>query len=746
MPRLTLRTLLAYLDDTLAPAEAKSLGRKVADSEDARELVERIKRVTRRRGLKTPVPTHADDETADPNTVAEYLDNTLESATIKQVEETCLASDVNLAEVAAIHQILTLVLTEPVRVPPRAHRRMYALVPRPASRPKRRPNKKLLPVSGARAPEPERAEADDTDAALLLGMKRYSASDSLAGRFMLVGIGAALALILGCAVLMSLPHRGPKPPETTPGNSFAQISTAPPAPAPDIGVPKPRDVEPAPPKKPKEADPVVPAPKPAEPGAVAAALASAVASEALTTADPGPNLADPVLPPDGKVAEIGRVETSRVLVVSQDPAAPGQWVRLKAKPEDDDPVLAGVPVMALPGYKAHLLVGPRDKQVQVLLWGNVPEQLSYRVFESRVKFHQPPTGFDADITLLGGRIYLKSKVVGADKKPGSAKVRVRVAGEVWDLTIADAQTDVLVELISWFEPGTMYTRKEGTGPKLEGRVAVLAGSAALSAPRRFKTVPKIEPNTQLQWNSGSDALSDVKPIQNMQESTSTPTLDGEFLKVITRLLTEAANKANDKTVVRQVIEGRLEPPPGTADRDLVVRLAVYAQAALADSTPEGGEHLKPLVDLLRSELPWLARQSVVTALTAWVARDRGNTAILRPVLINKGLGEDTENEDAADRLLRLIRGFVSPTRPDPERLDELVKLLGDKEIPVREAALWNIAAVDLEAWVPIPVGANVGAVGAAVNSEEYKKFQASWRAKIDMLKKRPVPVPLPRPK
>src|SRR5438552_546792 len=51
MLRLTLRTLLAYIDDTLAPAQARELGEKVAASEPARELIERIKRVTRRRAL-----------------------------------------------------------------------------------------------------------------------------------------------------------------------------------------------------------------------------------------------------------------------------------------------------------------------------------------------------------------------------------------------------------------------------------------------------------------------------------------------------------------------------------------------------------------------------------------------------------------------------------------------------------------------------------------------------------------------
>src|SRR5262245_11320865 len=67
MIRLTLRTLLAYIDDTLEPDQARELGRKVAESHDARILIERIKKVTRRRGLHVPIPDGSDDDVSDPN-------------------------------------------------------------------------------------------------------------------------------------------------------------------------------------------------------------------------------------------------------------------------------------------------------------------------------------------------------------------------------------------------------------------------------------------------------------------------------------------------------------------------------------------------------------------------------------------------------------------------------------------------------------------------------------------------------
>src|SRR5262249_25677934 len=118
---------LAYLDDTLEPAEIKQIGQKVAESETARELIERIKQVTRKRRLTTP-PSTGPAARFDANTVAEYLDNVLPSEQIAEDEKTCLESDVHLAEIAACHQILTLVVGEPVLVPPTARQRMYGLV------------------------------------------------------------------------------------------------------------------------------------------------------------------------------------------------------------------------------------------------------------------------------------------------------------------------------------------------------------------------------------------------------------------------------------------------------------------------------------------------------------------------------------------------------------------------------------------------------------------------------------------
>ncbi|MFM9961778.1 MAG: hypothetical protein ACKV2Q_11200 [Planctomycetaceae bacterium] len=126
--RLTLRTLIAYLDDELQPDQAKEIGQKLSESSYATALVDRIKEVMRRRRLSAP-ELFGKGAGLDPNLVAEYLDSELTPAEVVDVEKICLDSDMHLAEVAACHQILTLVLGDPVEVRSETRSRMYALGP-----------------------------------------------------------------------------------------------------------------------------------------------------------------------------------------------------------------------------------------------------------------------------------------------------------------------------------------------------------------------------------------------------------------------------------------------------------------------------------------------------------------------------------------------------------------------------------------------------------------------------------------
>lgn len=124
--RLTLRTLLAYLDNVLEPADAEELRKRIEESEFAAGLVSRIRNVIGKARMNAP-KVDAKGLAEDANNVADYLDSTLTPERVGDFERYCLEGDVHLAEVAACHHVLTLVLGKPAEVSPALRQRIYDL-------------------------------------------------------------------------------------------------------------------------------------------------------------------------------------------------------------------------------------------------------------------------------------------------------------------------------------------------------------------------------------------------------------------------------------------------------------------------------------------------------------------------------------------------------------------------------------------------------------------------------------------
>lgn len=126
--RLTLRTMLAWLDEVLDPADSQALGQKIEANDFASNLVRRIRGVISKLRLGAPKPV-GKGMGRDANSVAEYLDSRLADEKVAEFEKTCLESDILLAETACCHQILSRVLHKPADVSPSLRDRIYALDP-----------------------------------------------------------------------------------------------------------------------------------------------------------------------------------------------------------------------------------------------------------------------------------------------------------------------------------------------------------------------------------------------------------------------------------------------------------------------------------------------------------------------------------------------------------------------------------------------------------------------------------------
>ena len=195
--RLTLRTLIAWLDDTLTPAEVKAIGHQVSESPFAKELIERIHRVTRQRRLT--IPPESGSDATDGNTVASYLDNQLGDEAVNDFEKKCLTSDVHLAEVASVHQILSMI-GHKAKVPADAKNRMYRLVR----------GREASPKPKARSATPPPAEAPSHPSVRWTAPTR--AKPKVIERFGPLAAVLALIAVLGYMAARSLQNEPARPP------------------------------------------------------------------------------------------------------------------------------------------------------------------------------------------------------------------------------------------------------------------------------------------------------------------------------------------------------------------------------------------------------------------------------------------------------------------------------------------------------------------------------------------------------
>ena len=110
--KLTLRTLLAWRDRVLPDQEHNELDQKVAATELAQKLEQKIREVLAKTELSA-AHVHGRGLATSANSVAEFLDNALAPDQLGPFEKNCFDSDIQLCEVAECHHLLAGMTGQP---------------------------------------------------------------------------------------------------------------------------------------------------------------------------------------------------------------------------------------------------------------------------------------------------------------------------------------------------------------------------------------------------------------------------------------------------------------------------------------------------------------------------------------------------------------------------------------------------------------------------------------------------------
>lgn len=438
--RLTLRTMLAYLDEVLDPADSEALGKKINESEFASSLVQRIKTVSKKVRMDAP-KLDGKGMGNDANTVSEYLDSTLPQDRVGDFERICLESDRHLAEAAGCHQILTLVLGKPADVPQELRDKIYALG-NPDSAPAKTKKAASPPVPTAANGKPAAAPPVEVPDYLRAG-QRGSLWPFLAT--------IAATFLIGAVILRAMgPFDSTHPlMRWSSGTTVAQAVPGPADGSPDSTIPPaplvPTTPEPAdtstesiapvePPPMPVEVPPasVLPSEPPVAPGVIPDIPDPADTAPKPETTTPEPPM--PMPPPavagvePAAAMDVGRFISDEQVLATLNPED-GLWY---LKPPRGV-LSAGERLLVLPTYRPQVAL-PSGVQIT---WAG----------ESSARMEEPGESGASRMTVDYGRFVVVT--VGA----AGAQIDLNLAGIEGMATLVDADSALAIKVSRWIVPG-----------------------------------------------------------------------------------------------------------------------------------------------------------------------------------------------------------------------------------------------------------------------------------------------------
>ena len=643
---LTLKKILLYLADRLSPGEVKELAEFLQQHPEAQSLLHRVEKHMKIR------PIEAEGTLPDPQLVAAYLDGVLSRDAVADLERKTLSDELLLHELAASHFCLSTAPegkkgSEWAQEEEIDWDRMVGLVKGGKDRPKRKP----------------------VDLPKVVGRQSKRVSQFRANRkYLLVGLGALGLLVVAVAGLVLRPRPSQRKEEVN--NQFQVALDQAKGEQPGVAgnMPEATGKEASVGEAPKPMPVAVPVPMPAGFPPKPMVMPEPPIPDPPVAVVELPKVVLPVMPKADRETrkDLGRVTSQRqVLLGRKEDSTP--WRRVA----DGGVVVSQDHLMALPGYTVELAL---EKGPSMTLWGNLPEAShNPMVQESEVRLLPPGTGAHGEFELLEGRVYLRGAA------SGQVTWRVRFRDQAWDLDLAKADDEVMVEL-ALFAAGKS-TWREGEEPVVEAVVAAIRGDVTVTANPGAKWRLSAGPGKGVfaQWNSARGMVEGPKAMGRAEPLWGRKWLGNEE--------GQASFRASFVELEKEMPVERIP----TVGMDLALNskgatptlrhVALFALGCM-------GEYKRLLSDMGDEGQTEDRRQAATGALRHWVSEEAKRGLLLFNPQVDAGYLVDRLKLTAADANL-VVDLLHSPSREeiaDKENLLGVAGLLQHEQLIVRVVA------------------------------------------------------------
>lgn len=363
-------------------------------------------------------------------------------------------------------------------------------------------------------------------------------------------------------------------------------------------------------------------------------------------------------------------------------------------------------LVALPGSRAVLQ--SKNGAAQLTLAGNLPALSGEGADESAVVLHAS-AGFDLDFTLDRGRAVVANK-----RDKGPAKVRVRVHGDNWDLTLKEPGAAAAFELFGRWPQGVPF-RKEPRSDEKPGAVLqvwAVEGSVVLDTPSHEHLMSAPPGAAYFRWDSQQGELSGPQRQARVPPWAQPDAGQLPSAQAAQALLAPLQRALKDKPVpaaLHDLLAGAdsLQDPKAAAPTR---ELAVFAFGATDD--------LGQLLDALGDEKHPGVRLLAVEALRHWIGRAAGQDRRLYDFLLK----DRKFAEGQAAILVQLLHSFSDEDLNQPSTYELLLAYLNSARLPIRELAIWHLNR-------HVPAGRSIK-YNAAGSKEEREAALKEWKKLI----------------